>query len=142
MVAARGGNLERPPAQTLATNVTQTARTNSDGVYSVPALEPGTYRVRLEKEGFNKETREPIKVESSSTVALDFNLSVGNTSTEVTVTAQAPIIQEASSTVQYRTDLKQITFTVSWTGNTGRSYTRSGSTYVGKNGLYVTYQRS
>ncbi len=41
-----------------------------------------------------------------------------------------------------RTDLKQVTYTVTWTGNTGRSYSRSGSTYVGKNGLYVTYQRS
>lgn len=41
-----------------------------------------------------------------------------------------------------RTDMKQVTFTVTWKGNTGRSYTRSGSTYVGKNGLYVTYQRS
>jgi hypothetical protein len=41
-----------------------------------------------------------------------------------------------------RTDLKQITFSVTWTGNTGRQYTRTGSTYVGKNGLYVTYQRS
>ena len=41
-----------------------------------------------------------------------------------------------------RTDLKQVNFTVSWTGNTGRSYTRTGSTYVGKNGLYVSYQRS
>lgn len=41
-----------------------------------------------------------------------------------------------------RTDLKQVTYTVTWKGNTGRSYSRSGSTYVGKNGLYVTYQRS
>jgi hypothetical protein len=41
-----------------------------------------------------------------------------------------------------RTDLKQVTFTVTWTGNTGRLYSRSSSTYVGKNGLYVTYQRS
>lgn len=41
-----------------------------------------------------------------------------------------------------RTDLKQVTYTVTWTGSTGRSYSRSGSTYVGKNGLYVTYQRS
>lgn len=40
-----------------------------------------------------------------------------------------------------RTDLKQITFSVTWTSNTGRRYTRSGSTYFGKNGLYVTYQR-
>jgi len=41
-----------------------------------------------------------------------------------------------------RTDLKQITFSVTWQGSTGRSYTRSGSTYFGKNGLHVTYQRS
>ncbi len=41
-----------------------------------------------------------------------------------------------------RTDLKEVTFTVSWRGNTGRTYTRTGSTYVGRNGLYVTYQRS
>jgi type II secretory pathway pseudopilin PulG len=40
-----------------------------------------------------------------------------------------------------RTELKQITFTVTWTSSTGRSYSRQGSTYVGKNGLYVTYQR-
>lgn len=41
-----------------------------------------------------------------------------------------------------RTDMKQVTFTVGWRGNTGRSYSRTGSTYVTKNGLYVTYQRS
>jgi type II secretory pathway pseudopilin PulG len=44
--------------------------------------------------------------------------------------------------VDVRTDLKQVTYTVTWTGNTGRTYSRTGSTYVGKNGLYVTYQRS
>lgn len=41
-----------------------------------------------------------------------------------------------------RTDLKQVTFEVTWKGNTGRSHTRTGSTYVAKNGLYVSYQRS
>ena len=41
-----------------------------------------------------------------------------------------------------RTDLKQITFTVTWRSNTGRSYQRTGSTYYGNNGLYVTFQRS
>ncbi|HVS51720.1 MAG TPA: hypothetical protein VHD62_05140 [Opitutaceae bacterium] len=40
-----------------------------------------------------------------------------------------------------KTNLLQVTYTVTWTGNTGRSYTRTGSTYVSKNGLYVTYQR-
>lgn len=49
-----------------------------------------------------------------------------------------------------RADLKKIVFTVTWRGNTNRitgstdsrQYTRSGSTHFGKNGLYVTYQRS
>lgn len=49
-----------------------------------------------------------------------------------------------------RTDLKKVVFTVTWLGNTNRvvgaansrKYTRTGSTYFGKNGLYVTYQRS
>jgi Tfp pilus assembly protein PilV len=40
-----------------------------------------------------------------------------------------------------RPDLKQISYSVEWVGNTGRPYTRSTSTYVGKNGLYVAYQR-
>lgn len=44
--------------------------------------------------------------------------------------------------VTVRTDFKQVTYTVTWTGNTGRAYSRTGTTYVGKNGLYVTYQRS
>lgn len=41
-----------------------------------------------------------------------------------------------------RPDLKQVTYTVTWRGAGGRTYTRSSSTYVAKNGLYVTYQRS
>jgi len=40
-----------------------------------------------------------------------------------------------------KTGMKKITFTVSWTGNTGRVYSHSSVTYFGKNGLYVAYQR-
>jgi hypothetical protein len=38
--------------------------------------------------------------------------------------------------------LRKIIFTVTWTGNTGRAYSRQGTTYFGKNGLNVTFQRS
>jgi len=37
--------------------------------------------------------------------------------------------------------LLQVSFTISWTGVTGRSYSRVSTTYVGYNGLYQTYQR-
>jgi hypothetical protein len=36
----------------------------------------------------------------------------------------------------------QVTFTASWTGVTGLSYSRSSTTYVSQNGLPVSYQRS
>ena len=95
-------------ATNLATNVPQVAISNKDGLYSLPSLPPGTYRVTLEKTGFNKVVREPITVEGGSTVGLDFVMTVGETSAEVTVTADAPIIQNATSTIQYGLDLKQI----------------------------------
>jgi hypothetical protein len=38
--------------------------------------------------------------------------------------------------------LLQVTFTVTWTGITGHTYTRTSTTYVSQNGLYVAYQRS
>jgi hypothetical protein len=95
-------------AANLGTNVTQTATTNTDGVYSIPALEPGAYRLTLEKAGFKKLIREPITVEGSGTLQLDFNLTVGSASTEIMVNADAPLVQQASSTIQYGVDLKQI----------------------------------
>jgi len=95
-------------AVNLGTNVTQTATSNKDGNYSIPSLEPGRYRVTLEKAGFKKLLREPITVESGSTVALDFNMVVGSTSSEITITADVPVIQTGTSTIQYGVDLKQI----------------------------------
>ncbi len=92
----------------IATNVAQTATTNKDGVYSIPALPPGAYRVILEKTGFKKIVREPITVEGGSTKEIDFDMLVGDTASEVTINADVPLIQEGTSTVQYGLDLKQI----------------------------------
>ncbi len=38
--------------------------------------------------------------------------------------------------------LLQVTFTITWKGVTGRSYSRTSTTYVGYNGLYQVFQRS
>ena len=55
--------------------------------------------------------------------------------------ASSPSFKCSRTIALVKADLKQVTYTVTWTGSTGRSYSRSGSTYVGKNGLYVAYQR-
>jgi Tfp pilus assembly protein PilV len=73
---------------------------------------------------------------------------VSNLPTGPTVVSLNSSFQSIAQTFQctreisaVRTDLKQVSYRVTWVGNTGRSYSRSSSTYVGKNGLYVAYQR-
>jgi Tfp pilus assembly protein PilV len=38
--------------------------------------------------------------------------------------------------------LKKVAYTVTWTGVTGRTYTRTGVTYISKFGLHVSQQRT
>ena len=78
---------------------------------------------------------------SSTTVAVD-----GGDQSGFVFGSNLPTISKSfrctRTITDVRTDLKQVTFTVTWTGSTGRTYSRKGSTYVGKNGLYVTYQQT
>lgn len=40
------------------------------------------------------------------------------------------------------TTLKKVAYTVTWTGVTGRSHSRTGVTYISQNGLHVSLQRT
>lgn len=52
-------------------------------------------------------------------------------------------VRRSTSLVSGRTDMVSITFTVTWISNmtTGKTFSRKGTTYFGKNGLTLTYQR-
>jgi hypothetical protein len=66
-------------ATNLATNIQQVAVSSNAGIYSLPALEPGGYRLVAEMPGFNRLNREPITVETSKQVTVDLQLTVGDT---------------------------------------------------------------
>ena len=74
---------------------------------------------------------------AQSSVTIDSNFSTP---------AQGFTCQRAVTQLQHDSGsnptLVQVTFTVQWTGVTGKTYTRSSSTYVAKDGLSLTYQRS
>ena len=95
-------------AVNLDTNVQQSATSSNAGVYSLPALEPGRYRMTAELAGFNKLIKEPILVETSKVTSIDLQLSVGDTKVEVTVTGEAPLVQQANATVQYGINQKAL----------------------------------
>ena len=101
-----------PGAEVVAINmdtqVRQTTTTGEAGGYLIPALRPGRYRVTCENPGFKRLVREPIVVDTNRTVTLDLTLSVGDTATEVTVTADAPLVQESTAVIQYGVNQRAI----------------------------------
>src|SRR5215467_8253092 len=83
----------------IATNQTRTVLSAEDGVYRVPLLDPGAYRVRFGAAGFKTKEIMSVTLAVTDTVALDQTLEVGATSEEITVEAVAETIQTATSTI-------------------------------------------
>src|SRR5258708_5467300 len=75
------------------------ALSSQEGYYSFPLLLPGSYEVRVEKDGFQTDTRTGIKVETGSISTVDFDLLVGAVSQSVTVDASGPLLQTGSAAV-------------------------------------------
>lgn len=73
-------------ATNAATNATRTTRTNNAGIYSFPALPPGTYSVKAERSGFKPTTRTGVELHVQQTARIDFRLVVGNLEDAVEVT--------------------------------------------------------
>jgi len=67
--------------------------TNVMGGYSFPTLPPGTYDLRVSKEGFATFTQTGISVTVNNVSRVDVRLNVGAVSESVTITAQAAALQ-------------------------------------------------
>ena len=71
------------------TGAVRTAVTTEAGVYRAPALEPGTYTVKAELEGFKTFQTADIRVASGQEVTLNPSLPVGGLEETVQVTSEA-----------------------------------------------------
>jgi hypothetical protein len=81
----------------IGKNISTTVTSANDGAFRVTNLEPGNYRVETTATGFGKHTAEVV-VEVGALTPLDVNLSVGGVGGEVTITAEAPVINNNDST--------------------------------------------
>ena len=81
------------------TNQTRTVNTGADGVYRVPLLEPGIYRIRFSAQGFKTSEVTAVTLVVTETTVIDRALEVGSQSEQVTVEANVETIQTASSTL-------------------------------------------
>src|SRR5260370_23235002 len=69
------------------TNVRNPAKTNSDGIYSVTDLPPGSYPIQVSKAGFNTIIKPGIVLNVLDSLAINFDLPVGSASQLLPVAA-------------------------------------------------------
>src|SRR5258708_39151376 len=82
-----------------ATNVRFTTETNDEGIYSVPNVPPGTYHIRVSKQGFKTIVHPNIILNVQDAKAIGFTLPVGPISDTVTVEGGTPLVDTESAAV-------------------------------------------
>ena len=70
---------------------------DSAGQYTVPFLQPGTYTLTIEAPGFKKVVRDGLSLSVGDTVGMDITLEVGAVTEQLTVTAEAPLLETAKA---------------------------------------------
>lgn len=83
----------------VATNVETRATTNAEGLYVIPFLPPGEYKVAAEAAGFKSAVRPNIVLQVNDRMTLDFSLQVGDVKDSVTVTGEGPLLTPESSSL-------------------------------------------
>jgi len=76
-----------------------TTRTNNEGVYVLPSLPPGPYRVQVSKAGFKTIIRPDIILNVQDALSINFTLPIGAVLETVTVAGGAPLVNTENATV-------------------------------------------
>ncbi len=86
-------------ATNLGTGFTRSATTDASGDYSLPGLPVGSYEIKSNLSGFAAQSRKDVSVNVAGTTSADFKLAVTGRTEEVTVVAEAPLIDVRESGV-------------------------------------------
>ncbi|HEX4486271.1 MAG TPA: carboxypeptidase-like regulatory domain-containing protein, partial [Terriglobales bacterium] len=86
-------------ATNTATGVATSAKTNAAGTYSLLQLQPGTYSLRVEKEGFSSQVQENYLLVAEQSGGVNFSLHPGQVSERVNVEANSELIHTESAEI-------------------------------------------
>ena len=90
------------------TKVQYPGTTNSEGFYSIPFVNPGTYNVTVEAPGFQKSVTNGVIVTINLAVRTDATLKVGSASTEISVSANNPPLSTDDALLGETVDSQQV----------------------------------
>jgi hypothetical protein len=93
----------------VKTGISVDTKTNTEGRFVVPFLQPGDYEVAVEKPGFSRVIHTDIKLSVQQNLALDLQLTVGQVAATVEVSAAPPALEASTQTVQTSVDSKSVT---------------------------------
>jgi hypothetical protein len=82
-----------------ATGALREAVTNGEGLYNVPALNPGVYTIKASLPGFSVQSRNAVTLLAGTTLTVDFQLGVASIEENVTVSGTSPLIESTQSVV-------------------------------------------
>jgi hypothetical protein len=93
-------------ARNVETNKEDAATTDSEGRYRIVNLQPGTYTVSVNAQGFGTFTQEKVVVEVGRVTELNSQLALGSTNAgSVDITSEAPVIN--TSQQDFSTNVNQ-----------------------------------
>ncbi len=93
----------------IGTNSSRTVQTSGEGVYEIPQLVPGTYRLEVDASNFAKFTQEPVVVNVLSRATIDAVLKPAGATASVTVTAEnTPLVETTKTEVSGVIDQRQM----------------------------------
>jgi len=91
-----------PNAKVVATLLTTGGKsqtvTGSDGLYTIPFLAPGIYKLEAEASGFKRYVRDGVEVNAGDRVGIDIGLALGQLNETITVTAETTMLDTTSAT--------------------------------------------
>ncbi|MGB6945974.1 MAG: TonB-dependent receptor [Bryobacteraceae bacterium] len=90
------------------TGLARTAETGADGVYLLPSLPVGAYRIDVKKEGFTSYTQSGIILQVNSNPTIDVTLSVGSITQQVQVEAAATMVESYTTGVGQVVDQQRV----------------------------------
>jgi hypothetical protein len=90
----------------LATNVVSRTVSNDQGIYRVPSLQPGIYRMTLDKDGFKSIVKSGVELHVQDVASINFELQIGSVNETVTVEAGGLVMNTTDASVSTVIDRK------------------------------------
>ncbi len=95
-------------ATLTSTGAAHTSATNSSGNYTFPDMQPGTYTITVDANGFKKFQQQNLTLLNNTTVRADATLAPGSISETITVSTAPPLLQTDRADISTKLETSQV----------------------------------